>query len=322
MPKTPLARIKALPAADEHWLVVIHHMRLWLAPPGEAPSRPYGLFIFVLENGYALGSDLTPAAPTADQVQAALFKAMRKPPAVSGPARRPAGIALADEPLAQALHSMLAGSCSWPSCRISAEVDASARDGKAMNDSQEPPGCCRSRHNAEFVAHLFAAAAKFHRAKPWVALSNERTLAVRVARNAGRATSRSGNGGVEYGLAVCDKWQDMERLFENSDDPMGALPDKGAHSLLFNQITYVPFDDLDAVEQHGWEVINSDAYPVPIVYHKASGTVRRPTLKDLRWDEAALRAIPIAVRDFVKPTVKTRNIRNYRGSEHLQRADR
>ena len=56
MPKSPLAQVKALPAADEHWLVVIHRMRLWLAPPGEAPSRPYGLFIFVLENGYALAA--------------------------------------------------------------------------------------------------------------------------------------------------------------------------------------------------------------------------------------------------------------------------
>jgi tetratricopeptide (TPR) repeat protein len=94
----------------------------------------------------------------------------------------------------------------------------------------------------------------------------------------------------------------MQRLFENVDDPMEALPDKGTHSVMFNEITYVPFDDLDAVEQLGWEVINAEAYPVPIVYHKASGTVRRPTLKDLRWDEAALRAIPIALHDFLKPT--------------------
>jgi tetratricopeptide (TPR) repeat protein len=155
----------------------------------------------------------------------------------------------------------------------------------------------------EFVAHLFAAAAEFHRAKPWVALSNEQTLAVRVPpERQPRYVSIMGNGGVEYGLCVCNKWEDMQRLFENSDDPMEALPDKGAHSLLFNEITYVPFDDLDAVEQYGWEVIDSESYPVPIVYRKASGIVRRPTLKDLRWDEAALRAIPIALRSFLKPT--------------------
>jgi len=307
MPKSSIAQIKALPAADEHWLVVIHRMRLWITPPDEAPSRPYGLFIFVLENGYALGSDLTPTVPTTDEVQTALFKAMRKPPAASGPARRPAGIALADENLARELQPALdeigvqmAVMPGYPP-----EVDDILREFEAhMNGSPEPPGLLSVKGvTPEFVAHLFAAAAEFYRARPWVALSNEQTLAVRVSpERQPRYVSIMGNGGVEYGLSVCNKWEDMQRLFENSDDPMEALPDTGVHSLLFNEIIYVPFDDLDAVEQYGWEVIDSEAYPVPIVFHKASGTVRRPSLKDLRWDEAALRAIPIAVRSFLKPT--------------------
>jgi tetratricopeptide (TPR) repeat protein len=307
MPKSPVAQIKSLPVVDEHWLVVIHRMRLWITPPNEPPSRPYGLFIFVLENGYALGSDLTPTAPTANDVQAALFKAMRKPPAASGPARRPAGITLVDENLAQELLPTLdeigvqvAVMPGYPP-----EVDDIMREFEAhMNGSPEPPGLLSVKGvTPEFVAHLFVAAAEFHRAKPWVALSNEQTLAVRVPpERQPRYVSVMGNGGVEYGLSVCNKWADMQRLFENSDDPMEALPDKGVHSVMFNEITYVPFDDLDAVEQYGWEVINAEAYPVPIVFHKASGTVRRPTLKDLRWDEAALRAIPIALRGSLKPT--------------------
>ena len=307
MPKSPIARIKALPATDEHWLVVIHRMRVWITPPNEAPSRPYGLFIFVMENGYALGSDLTPTAPTADQVQAALFKAMRKPPAMSGPARRPAGIAIVDSTLAQALQPVLdeIGLRLAVMPEYPPEMDDILREMEtAMNGSPEPPGLLSIKGvTPDFVAQLFAAAADLYRAKPWVALSNEQTLAVRVPpERQPRYVSIMGNGGVEYGLAVYNKWQDLERLFENADDPMEALPAKGTHSLLFNEITYVPFDDLDAVERYGWEVINSEAYPVPIVYHKASGTVRRPTLKDLRWDEAALRAIPIALRSFLKPT--------------------
>ena len=306
MPKSPIARIKALPAADEHWLVVIHHLRMWITPPNEAPSRPYGLFIFVIENGYSVGSDITPKPPTADQVREALFKAMRKPPAISGPARRPAGIAIVDESLAQALRPTLdelevrlAVMPEYPP-----EMDDILREMEAaLNGSPELPGLLSVKGvTPAFVGDLFAAAAEFYRAQPWVALANEQTLAVRVPpERKPRYVSILGNGGVEYGLSICDKWEDMERLFESSDDPMDALPDKGAHSLLFNEITDVPFDDLDAVEQYGWEVINSEAYPVPIVYHKASSNVRRPALKDLHWDEAALRAIPIAVRNFLKP---------------------
>jgi hypothetical protein len=60
------------------------------------------------------------------------------------------------------------------------------------------------------LSHLFAAAAEFYRAKPCVALSNEQTLAVRVPpERKPRYVSIMGNGGVEYGLAVCAKWEDM-----------------------------------------------------------------------------------------------------------------
>jgi tetratricopeptide (TPR) repeat protein len=307
MPKSPIAQVKSLPLADEHWLVVIRRMRLWVTPPNESPSRPYGLFIFVLENGYALGSDLTPTPPTADDVQAALFKAMRKPPKVSGPARRPAGIALVDENLARELLPTLneidvqvAVMTEYPP-----DVNDIMREFEGhMNGSPEPPGLLSvTGVTPDFVAHLFAAAAEFYRAQPWIALSNEQVLAVRVPpEHQPRYVCIMGNGGVEYGLSVYNNWTDVERLFANADDPLAVLPNAEAQALMFNEITYVPFDDLDAIEQYGWEVIDSESYPVPIVFHKTSGTVRRPPLKDLRWDEAALRAIPIALRDNLQPT--------------------
>jgi tetratricopeptide (TPR) repeat protein len=300
-------QITSLFASDEHWLVVIRRMRVWITPPNEPPVRPYGLFIFVLENGYALHSDLTPAPPTADEVQAALFKAMRKPPKISGPARRPAGIALVDEHLARELLPTLdeIGVQVGVMPEYPPDVDDILREFEASaNGNPEPPGLLSIKGvTPDFVAHLFAAAAEFHRAQPWIALSNEQILAVRVPpERRPRYVSVLGNGGIEYGLSVYNKWEDLQRVFENSDDPMAVLPGKGVHALMFNEVTYVPFDDLDAVEQYGWEVIDSASYPVPIVYHEASGTVRRPTLKDLRWDEAALRAIPIALRDNLKPT--------------------
>ena len=177
MPKSPVSLIKRLPTIDEHWLVVVHRLRMWVTPPNEAPSRPYGLFIFVLENGYLVGNDLTPLVPTADQVQAALFKAMRKPPAVSGPPRRPAGIALVDENLAQALQRVLdevdvrlAIMPEYPP-----EMDDILREMEAaMSGGPEPPGLLSVKGaTPDFVAHLFAAAAEFYRSQPWVALSNE-----------------------------------------------------------------------------------------------------------------------------------------------------
>jgi hypothetical protein len=206
MPKSPIPHIKALPAADEHWLVVIHRLRLWITPPNEAPSRPYGLFIFVLENGYSMGSDLTPELPAAAQVQAALFKAMRKPPAITGAPRRPAGIALVDKNLAQELLPALAeiGVQLAVMPEYPPGVDDILREFEAhMNGSPEPPGLLSVKGvTPEFVARLFTAAAEFYRARPWVALSNEQTLAVRVPpERKPRYVSILGNGGVEYGLS-------------------------------------------------------------------------------------------------------------------------
>jgi tetratricopeptide (TPR) repeat protein len=134
-----------------------------------------------------------------------------------------------------------------------------------------------------------------------VQLDNYQIIALRhPAERDFHFTSVMGNGGVEYGLALCKTWADAEHFFAGADDPMDALPESGARSLFFDEAELLPLEDMEAIQEYGWEVVNEQAYPLPVVIGKQGGA-QRPDLMELRWYEAALRAIPIFVRDYLKP---------------------
>ena len=105
-----------------------------------------------------------------------------------------------------------------------------------------------------------------------------------------------GNAGMQYGLAMYQKWEDYVRLFGPVESAIEALPTGGGNSLIFEDITLVPFDDLEAIERFGLEVAEEQAYPVPIVYTSRGGA-KRPTSANQIWFEAALQAIPLFLRD-------------------------
>jgi tetratricopeptide (TPR) repeat protein len=110
-----------------------------------------------------------------------------------------------------------------------------------------------------------------------------------------------GNGGVEYGLGVYKSWSAFEKVFMGSDDPRELF--SGHLAVLYGGPHMLPFDDMDALQRYGWEVAGAEAYPAPVVV-EAVENLRRPDLAELRWLEAALRAIPRLVRDHLKPDGK------------------
>jgi tetratricopeptide (TPR) repeat protein len=304
--RTPsVQKLKTLAQSGDEWQLVIDKMHTWIAPPNEEPYRPYLLLVFNLTTGMIMWNDLVQRAPTAADARAALFTAMVKPPRLTGAASRPRSIGLSEPALVETLKSAL-DEIDVPLILRSRppEVRALLEDvGVNMNKGAEPAGLLSIKGaTPEFIGSLFSAAAEFYRTAPWVTLTNMNLIAVKQpAERSYRYVSVMGNGGVEYGLATYLHWKDVEQMFAAADDPFDALPDTGAHSLLFNAVTEVPFDDLDAIEQYRWELVNEQAYPVPLIFDKHQKLARRPTLKDLHWYEAALRAIPIFVRDHLQP---------------------
>jgi len=294
-----------LPQLPETWHVAVRPLRIWIAPPGEDPARPLIVIIVNGTAGVIQKFDLAEAPPSSERMLELIRQAMQTPPpGVRQKAHRPSRIEFEDEHLAAAVAAGL------EEIGISVEahprpevVDPIVRElESSMREGQpEIPGLLSVKGvTPELVGGVFSAAAEFYRAAPWVQLADIHVLAVRVAwERQPRFGLVMGNGGMEYGLAMYRRWEDVERAFEE-DDPFETLPLGGGHSLTFDAVDLVPFDDLEAMEHYGWEVAGKDAYPLPMVYPRL-GPAKRPQRADLRWYEAALRAIPIFLRDHLRP---------------------
>lgn len=300
----PLSKFERLP---ETWLVAIAPMRTWITPPNKPPIRPWVILVLSVEHGTIRGSDIAQAPPKPQAVCDVLLKAMRKPAPGGGAPGVPRAIGVPDAQLADALIPLLTKEGLETKVFVQPPPDQVAeiiRDLEAhmRGGEPEPPAMLSVKGvTPELVGRFFTAAAEFYRAAPWVHLSNFQVLAIRhPAAKDYRYTIVMGHGGVEYGLATYLRWKDVERLYTHDDHPLETIPDIGAHSLNYEEITRMPFDDLDAIQKYGWEIAADDAYPLAAIFEKTR-TVRRPAPIDYLWYEAALRAIPILVRDYLKP---------------------
>ena len=293
-----------LPQRQESWHVVVHRLRTWIAPPDEDPWRPYIVLALSVDTGTLHAAQVVQNDPTAAEIADALFQGMMKPPkGTRQKPHRPTQVQCEDAALAEALAQQLEpiGITVRQHPRpegldtLLCELESHMREGPELADLLSVEGV-----TPELVGGLFAAAAEFHRAAPWVQLTEENVLAVRVPpEKEARFVQVMGGGGVEYGLATYTRWEDVERMYEMADSPLELLPPEGAHSFLFGDITLLPFGDLEAMEQHGWDVAGKEAYPLPLIFTREKQATR-PSRADLEWYEAALRAIPLFVRDHLR----------------------
>jgi tetratricopeptide (TPR) repeat protein len=279
-------------------------MRTWITEPGKKPVRPFGLMILNFSDGKMMGLDIA-ETPTPEWVRGAVLKAITKPGPGSQP-HRPQTLTLPDPALVAALTPTLSEiSIACEPMDTPDEVYEIVADLEShmRGDRPDVPGLLSVEGvTPEFVGDLFAAAAEFYRAAPWVHLVNAQALAVQLATEAEpRYVSVMGNAGMEYGLSVSLTWADFQRLASGAgDQPMDVIPEEGIRSMLFSSVTEVPFDDLDALEKYHWPVVNEQAYPMPIIFEPRVG-VLRPSRQELLWYQAALRAVPIFVRDHLRP---------------------
>jgi len=290
--KTPLE----FPQSADIWYFAIRKLRAWITPEGEEPVRPYLIITLNLSTGMIL--DLTVGEkPDPQKAKDTLFAAITRPQKkLKIQPQRPTWIFFEERELLQALTPALQ--------EISVETKHSPQteyldeivkelEAHLRGDQPEISGLLAGKKvTAKMVGNLFEAAADFFRAAPWVQLANEDVLAIRIPpQNKPFYVTVMGQGGVEYGLALYKHWADVEQMYGPHDHPLETLPPGGSHSLLFNEITEVPFDDLEAIEKYGWVVAGPQAYPVPIIFVPPD-QVRRPEGEEISWYEAALRAIP------------------------------
>lgn len=143
----------------------------------------------------------------------------------------------------------------------------------------------------ELVEKLFTAAEEFYLQHPWEFLADDQPLKLTL-KPPGQDyyVMVLGNAGLEFGLLFYTRWEDLEQTYRFASDPLQHLPPAGWLSLSFESPEMLPFEDLDAIEAHGWEVANEHAYPFPAIYRRE--TIERPGLEELSVFEIALRLIP------------------------------
>ncbi len=293
-----------LPQHQDVWHAFVVHLRTWITEPDKKPVRPFGLLILNLTDGTVVNAEIA-ETPTPDWVRKTIMASITRPGHGRRP-YRPRRITLANPDWIPALTPALADigvECQQMDTpdeahQIVAELESHMRGGHP-----EVPGLLSVQGvTPELVGELFAAAAEFHRAAPWVKLVNAQALAIRLSTEAEPSyVSVMGNAGIEYGLSISRTWADFNAMASGSGDgPMDTIPSSGLHSLLFNSITEVPFDDLEALEKHHWQVAHADACPMPIVFEPPD-RVLRPSRDELLWYQAILRAVPVFVHDHLRP---------------------
>ena len=305
MTRKLLDKVRRLRQDDSTWLCTARRARTWITPKDQPPYRPYS--VLVLEQGTELirRIEIEDEQPTSGVVMEALLKAMLRPMLgpVLGPLAgfgsriRPARVLLDDADLAQALKPRLAEidvRCEHgPSLPL---TDATLRNMEFRMTKQEPiPGLLSVRGATEpLVRELFAAAAQYYHQAPWRWIDNVSPIEVRYPPDGRvRYAVVLGSGGESFGLSLYESLDDLRIVF-SSVEPERTTEQVSWFSLVFDEAMAMPFDDLDAMEKHGWPVAGEQAYPLAI---KAipPGEWSVPSASEVAWLAAAVRAIPYFV---------------------------
>src|SRR5437763_13237598 len=250
MPAKRQPRPSERPQTDEIWGLIVTQLKIWITPENQPARRPYLMMVLDLDHDLLLNQDVLETPPTPQAVEAVLAKAMNKPARGAGKPRRPARVRFADPELAQALASAL------ERVGVAGEVGPLPQLEEAvrlleehMRGGPEHPALLSVRGvTPQSVGGLFAAAAKFYRAAPWVALNNGQTFALQIPAKGGATwiASVMGNGGVEYGLAVYKSWSAFEKVYLGADDPRELM--SGHLALFFGGPEMLPFPDYEAAQ--------------------------------------------------------------------------
>jgi tetratricopeptide (TPR) repeat protein len=304
MPHSSQKDLLDLPQTADSWFFAIRQLHTWLLSKSKEPVRPFLMIAINRSTEIIQGSSLVEKSDN-QGARKVLFSAMTHPPKELGAKpQRPARVIFEDRNLLQALAPALKKIGVQATCYPHNDLlEALLKDLEAnLNDNQpDIPGLLSgNKITPQVVGGLFNAAAKFYRAAPWIQLSDDDFLAVRVLpQKDPYYLSVMGQAGIEYGLALYLHWADVESLYPPQDGPMEVLPAEGAHSFLFNEITEISFDDLDAIEKYGWPVANNQAYPFPAIFGPGD-QVRRPDRDQILWYEAVLGAVPEFVQKHMK----------------------
>lgn len=317
-----------LPQIPVAWHIVVRSLKTLITfeLEDEIASRPTILLITLPEEREILGSEIYPHTPEIRQILDDLVRTMTKPDRSTHlKPHRPQSMIFEQEALLKALGPALkemeiSASCE-PALPETDELFEIFEDmlqeqvGEEESEGGELPGILEIQGNTpEQVGHLWAAAADYYRAAPWKYLADGQPLALEFSpllqpdtlKQAGlnHETEKQGfvqlmgNAGMQFGMILYWNWEDVLNSYEMMErDPLETIPAEGWNTFTFEEADAIPSSDLDAIEEHGWEIAGPEAYPLPVIYF--GDRLERPGAEMLAYYEAALRTIPQFVKHLL-----------------------
>jgi tetratricopeptide (TPR) repeat protein len=296
---------KDLPLKDETWQLSIRPLSGRSIHTNQTASQMHMLMLTDLDNELVLATEMFQNPPDITQLQQILFQAMipDKQDARQAP-HRPQKIQCDNAQQVQVLQSWLA------EIGVQAEFTSPDEDIDQLfaeietlfqNEINEIPGLLTIEGvTVDLAGNLFAAAASFYRAAPWKNLSDDQPLAVKFPDWGKQGYIQlMGNAGLEFGLVLFWRWEDLVGVYQFSSDPLAHLPESGWRALSFESLEALPPSDQQALKEYGWKVAGKRAYPLPAVF--TPNTVERPDRQELLVYTVLLRAVPRFISESLLP---------------------
>lgn len=291
-----LPNLTYLPQHAETWVVAVREPVIWLEE-NENFLRPFLAVILIAGQGVVIGSEMYDHRPSIQEMQALIWRAMRKPAReLSLQPHRPERMEFEQADLHQALVKPLEqAGIKAEICPANAKVDEFLAElEKELGDEDERPGLLSvAGVTDDLVGKLFVAAAEYFRSEAWIYLSDEQPLAFEISPSGAKGfVQLMGQGGLEFGLIIYDAWDDVMKTILAAGDPMMSIPPGGWISLSYSSPELLSTEDVRAIEKYGWEVAGPLAYPLAAVMY-ADGRVEPPGANRLNAFLALLQAIPL-----------------------------
>ncbi len=295
-----LKACQKLPQAErEVWEGGYVKLASWLQEGKRKPVRPVMGLWFDLQSGVIVGHELGQEQPKPADFLKQLLAAMAKPQ--MGPPRRPTHLCMKDPALAEHLRAPLA------SIGVTVEVIdrfiaidkvvemltqsmQTESDGKPFPSLLKVPGVTH-----EYAEHFFHVAAQFYREAPWKQINDRTPIAIQCPHffRDPLFFAVLGNAGMEFGLGLFITREEMDLLYVIGVPEGQSVPPVRTASVLFSEPVYLAFEDLDAIEQNGWEIPHPNAYPHLFkISPKRKPPLRAPSFVLVQAFEAALLALP------------------------------
>jgi len=290
------------------WICSIRPANTWIFDDKEDRYfRPWMMFLLQASDGRMIDVHIFNEKPFPHEVFNQIFASIKKPINKNLVIKNPDVISFEDKQLASEIKEMLAmhgidAVYGKPYALIEPIIEDFVK-GIDAGGERIPGLLSVPKVTRKMAACLFEHAQFFYKSRPWEIIDDTYLLEIFLTKRVEPYfVYVLGAGEIEKGLTVFPSWEKHEDFLQHSDD--AHWEPKGYHMFSFTSAPEVSFEDMDDAEQFNWPLPEPGIYPTPLYFTKSK--LKRPNYEMILWYQAALRAIPQYLDQFVNKSGQVR----------------